>query len=61
MRQQYLWLAVTPDQYELPLAVVDTAEQLGALYGLSRDSVASMVCKGASGKRTGRKFIKVEV
>ena len=61
MRKEYLWLAVTPDQYELPLAVADTAEQLGALFGLKRASVINSVQKNSSGKRSGRKFVKVRV
>lgn len=61
MSKDYLWLAVTPDQYELPLAVADTAEQLAAMFGLKRGSVISMVSKKASGTKTGRKFVKVRV
>jgi len=61
VRKEYLWLAVTPDQYELPLAVADTAEQLGALFGLTRGSVINLASKNAPGTRAGRKFVKVEV
>lgn len=61
MRKEYLWLAVTPDQYELPLAVADTAEQLAAMFGLTRGSVISLVSKNAPGTMSGRKFVKVEV
>lgn len=61
MKQKYLWLAVTPDQYELPLAVADTAEQLAAMFGMTRGSVINLVSKNAPGTRAGRKFVKVEV
>lgn len=61
MRKEYLWLAVTPDQYELPLAVADTAEQLAAMFGLTRGSVINLVSKNAPGTMSGRKFVKVEV
>ena len=61
MRKKYLWLAVTPDQYELPLAVADTAEQLAAMFGLTRGSVINLVSKNAPGTQSGRKFVKVEV
>lgn len=61
MRKEYLWLAVTPDQYELPLAVADTAEQLAAMFGLIRGSVINLVSKNAPGTQSGRKFVKVEV
>lgn len=56
---KYLWLAVEPDEYELPLAVADTARELGAIYGIRKDTVIDMVSKGKSGKISGRKFIKV--
>lgn len=56
-----MWLAVTPDQYELPLAVADTAEQLAAMFGLTRGSVLNLVSKNAPGTQSGRKFVKVEV
>ena len=56
-----MWLAVTPDQYELPLAVADTAEQLAAMFGLTRGSVINLVSKNAPGTQSGRKFVKVEV
>ena len=56
---RYLWLAVETDKYELPLAVADTAQELGAIYGIKKDTVIDMVSKGKSGKISGRKFIKV--
>lgn len=36
---RYLWLQVTPDKYELPVAVSDTAEGLGRIVGVSRHTV----------------------
>lgn len=56
---KYLWLAVETDEYELPLAVTDTARELGEIYGIKKDSIIDMVSKGKSGKISGRKFIKV--
>lgn len=61
MKNQYLWLAVTPDKYELPLAVEESSEKLGRIYGLSKKTVASMVRRGADGKRNGHKFVKVRI
>lgn len=34
-----LWLAVTKDKYELPLAVADSAAELGAQIGKSRTAI----------------------
>ena len=56
-----LYMAVTPDKYELPLAVCGTAKELGELFGVSKTSVLSSISKKLPGTTTGRKFIKVEV
>ena len=61
MKQQYLWLAVTADKYELPLAVCDTAEQLGRIFGLKGISIINHVHRGDSGKQSGRRFVKVRL
>ena len=37
---KYLWMAVTPDEYELPMYVADTARELGEKYGVSKTAVA---------------------
>ena len=60
-RVNYLWLAVTPDQYELPLVVCDTADELAARFNVSTENVQSLISKNSSGKRSGRKFVKVRV
>jgi len=61
MKQQYLWLAVTADRYELPLVVEDSSEKLGKVYGLSKKTVASMVRYGSDGSKSGHKFVKVRI
>lgn len=61
MKNQYLWLAVTPDKYELPLAVAESSEKLGKIYGLSKKTVASMVRYGSDGSKSGHKFVKVRL
>ena len=48
------------DEYELPLAVCDTAREVGALFGIGADSVIDSVSKHRSGKLSGRKFVRVE-
>ena len=60
-KREFLWLAVTPDAYELPIMVCDTAEELGQKYGLSRNSIISNVKRKADGTRSGRKFVKVRI
>lgn len=56
-----LYMAVTPDKYELPIAVETTLEDLGELFGTSTNSIASAIAKNRSGKRKGVKFLRIEV
>ena len=37
-----LWLAVTTDKYELPIAVADTAAELSRMLGLSDHQITRM-------------------
>ena len=57
---KYLWMAVTADEYELPLAVADTARELGEIYGLKAKTIVSAEFRKVSGKGLGRKYVKVE-
>ena len=38
-----LWMAVTADRYELPLAVEDTHEKLAKRLGISKGTVGKIV------------------
>ena len=55
-----MYMAVTSDKYELPLAVCDTARELGALFGVSANLIQSSISKNLSGKNKGFKFVKVD-
>ena len=45
-QKQYLWLAVTADEYELPLAIEDTAAALARRLGVSENTVRTMEYRG---------------
>lgn len=70
MLEQYLvpctkraiYMAVTDDQYELPLAVGDSCRDLGRIVGVDPSVICRQV-NGAFGGRyeKGRKFVKVYV
>ena len=45
-QKRYFWLAVTADEYELPLAVEDTAAALARRLGVSEDTVRVMEYRG---------------
>lgn len=45
-KQWYLWMAVTADEYELPLAVEDTAAALARRLGVSENTVRTVEYRG---------------
>ena len=45
-KQRYLWLAVTADEYELPLVVEDTAAALARRLGISENTVRVVEYRG---------------
>lgn len=64
MMGDYLWMAVTPDEYELPIAVADAAMELGRMLGMKGNLVSKKYCEHNSGKtKRWRKYkiIKIEV
>ena len=56
---KYLWLAVEADKYELPIAVADSARELGEMMGSNKHNVETFVCKQSNGRINGFKYIKV--
>ena len=55
-KQRYLWLAVTADEYELPMIVENTAAALARRLGVSEDTVRVIEYRGKNGmyRRTNR-------
>ena len=56
---KYLWLAVTADEYELPLIVADTAQELADKFGITASSVMNCVIRQHGGRQNGYKYVKV--
>lgn len=56
-----LYMAVTPDKFELPLAVADSLEELSKITGIARGNIAANISKGRSGGKIGMKFVRVQV
>ena len=56
-----LYMAVETDEYELPLYVADTSRELADWSGLSIGYVLSAISHGYSGKKSGMRFLRVEV
>lgn len=56
-----LYMAVSADQYELPLYVADTAKELAEWSGVKPNYVSTAIYYKYSGKKMGMKFVKVEL
>ena len=57
-----IWMAVTPDEYELPMAVADTASELSLILGLKKHGVTELFHKHNAGilkKYDKYKIVKV--
>ena len=57
-QKEFLYLAVTNDKYELPIAVADSASELAKMLGLSVYTIYTGICREA---KNARKIVKVEV
>ena len=58
-KQKYLWLYVTPDRYELPIYLCDTAQELADKRGVS---VSTVKTAALTHKRKGYgNYIKVNL
>lgn len=52
-----IWMAVTPDSYELPVLVADTAKELAQMMGVSKNTVKSSEVKYRLGQyKKGNKY-----
>ena len=58
-KSKFLWLAVEADEYELPLCIADTPKELAKMIGTTSTNVINLSNLKCSGKKTGRKIVKV--
>ena len=56
-----LYMAVTPDEYELPIAVCKDIHELAKVFGIKPQSVSEAVSRNTDGRKRGAKFIRIEV
>lgn len=56
-----LWLEITTDEYELPLAVADTATELAVMSGHCRTKVQRNMWRWKNGKMPRCRYRKVEI
>lgn len=55
-----LWMAVTADRFELPLAVADNARSLANIMGAKTSQIEKAWYNKRSGKRKGYKVVVVK-
>lgn len=56
-----LWLAVTPDIYEFPIYIEESARELAEKLGIPICTVFESIRKDWNGKQAGRKIIRVYI
>lgn len=56
-----LYLLVTEDEYELPIAVCDSIKELANTIGVNQNAITSCLCKYRKGKIKKSKYRKVLV
>jgi len=57
----HIYMAIMPDKLELPLAFGDTAAALAKILKVNEDTIYTGISRNRSGKKTGMKFIKVNI
>lgn len=57
----YLYLEVTPDEYQLPLAVAESRKELAVMRGITSKQIKDYLAKTRAGKIKNPRFIRIEV
>jgi len=61
MKKKTLWLKVTPDKYELPVAVADDPYELAEMVGGKVNNIYSAVSHVEAGRTKRSIYIRVKV
>ena len=54
------WIAVSADEYELPIIVADSSSELAEKLGTTATSIRVRACKQQDGSKAGVRIYKVE-
>ena len=57
----YIWMKVTQDEFELPLAIADSSTELARICGTSANSIKSTVAKARKGIIKNPSYVVVKV
>ena len=58
---EYVYTMVTDDKYEFPIAMADTAVELGKIIGKSEHTIRSSICLNKKGKIKCTRFHKIKI
>ena len=61
INDNYLYLMIESDEYELPLAVGNTISELAGIVGTSPNSISSAISQSEKGKIKKSIYIKVKI
>ena len=56
-----IWMMVSFDEYELPLAVAESATELAEMVGANRKTIMSAVSHVRHGRQKRSVYVKVEI
>lgn len=55
MRNKYLYMAVTNDEYELPVFITDNVADLAYLLGAKSKTITEVISRGSDNRKKKRK------
>ena len=61
MKQKYVWVYVTDDEYELPLLITDTVQEMAELTGYKPRSIMTSYSHWKRGDYKTCRFRKVRI
>ena len=57
---KYLWIKVTNDEYQLPLAVADTSSQLAELCGVNKEVIFRQINRQKNNPKVKPIYVRVD-
>lgn len=60
MKRGKIYMAITLDEYELPVHVTDTRREMAKIYGMTENNIGAYISRGMERVKDGVKFISIE-
>lgn len=61
MSSKKIWMEVTQDKYELPVAIADTAKELAEIVGTTTNNIVSQCSHYRKGRLKSSRFRMIEI